>query len=336
MATNRRRTPDPLLVVESGYKWVEDEATWLAGIAEAASPFGVGSGTAVCLVDLEHSPSLRVYANRGTPDTFERDIRTFTTTLALPIAREMYAPTEFCGNASYRLRRLAKAHGVTIAQLTKGTEVPAWALIAGDPRKRALVVAFPAHKDLEPDEAFPKARVLGLAAAHLSAALRLRDLAAPAADLDGVTESVLTPSGKVLDASGDAQGKAARESLVEAVVRRERARGRLRKIDPDDAAAQWSVLVSGQWSIVDFVDRDGKRLLLARRNRVEGPDVAALSGEERDVLWLATHGHSRKYIAYELGLSVAQVGRRLTTAMRKLKVDSRRDLLRRFAGGEAR
>ena len=45
MATNRRRAPDPLLVVEAGYRWVEDEAAWLAGIAEAASPFGVGTGS---------------------------------------------------------------------------------------------------------------------------------------------------------------------------------------------------------------------------------------------------------------------------------------------------
>src|SRR6185503_1950304 len=119
----------------------------------------------------------------------------------------------------------------------------------------------------------------------------------------------------------------------EAVVRRERARGRMRRVDADEAAQLWSVLVSGRWSIVDFVDRDGKRLLLARKNPVGGPDIAALTAEERDVVWLATQGHSRKYIAYELGLSVAQVGRRLASAMRKLRVPSRRDLVRRFAGG---
>ena len=85
-----------------------------------------------------------------------------------------------------------------------------------------------------------------------------------------------------------------------------------------------------------WFDRDGKRLLLARKNALGSPDVAALATEERDVAWLATHGHSRKYIGYELGLSVAQVGRRLASAMRKLKVTSRRDLLRRFAGGDGR
>jgi DNA-binding NarL/FixJ family response regulator len=155
--------------------------------------------------------------------------------------------------------------------------------------------------------------------------------AAPADD--EVTESVLSPGGKVLPAVGAAKKSSARESLVEAVVRRERARGRLRRLDADEAAQQWSVLVSGRWSIVDFVDRDGKRLLLARKNPVDGPDINALTDEESDVIWLATHGHSRKYIAYELGLSVAQVGRRLQSGLRKLRVGTRRDLLRRFAPG---
>jgi DNA-binding CsgD family transcriptional regulator len=217
--------------------------------------------------------------------------------------------------------------------VTGGNSVATWALVGGDPRQRAVTLIFPANtKRLDPEKAFPRGRVLGLAAAHLGAALRLRRLAAPVANTDGVTESVLSPSGKVLHATGTAREKSHRDSLVEAVVRRERARGRLRRVDPDEAASLWSVLVAGQWSIVDLVDRDGKRLLLARKNPVAGPDVTALTEHERDVAWLAMHGHSRKYIAYELGLSTAQVARRLASAQRKLRVTSRRDLVRKFSG----
>jgi DNA-binding CsgD family transcriptional regulator len=331
-----KKNPDPLDVVVAGYAWIEDEQAWLAGIAQQAAIFGVGTGTAAYSVRLDGAPTVRAFAEVGTPDAFRGQIHDFTAALAPAIAREVYAPTEFCGNANHRVRRIARAQGVSVEQLSQGKTVAAWALVAGDPRKRAVAVVFPAHDKFDPDLPFPKGRVLGLAAAHLGAALRLRELAAPVADTDAVTESILTPSGKVLDATGTAQEKPARESLVEAVVRREKARGKLRRVNADEAAAQWSVLVSGRWSVVDFVDRDGKRLLLARKNPVAGPDVAAVTAEERDVVWLATHGHSRKYIAYELGLSVAQVGRRLATAMRKLKVDSRRDLLRRFAGSDGR
>lgn len=325
--------PDPLCVVEAGYEWIEDERAWLEGIADAAAPFGIGTGTAVYSVALASAgPAIATYAGNGTRKAFERSLRSFTAALG-PVARDMYAPTEFVGNAAYRLRRLAKLRGQSVDELARGASIAAWALVGGDPRTRAVVVAFPALRDaFDPEQPFPRARVLGLAAAHLGAALRLRALAAPKADTDAVTESVLAPSGKVLHATGSAKTAAARESLVEAVVRRERARGRLRRVDAEEAAQLWSVLVSGRWSIVDFVDRDGKRLLLARKNPVGGPDVLALSDEERDVLWLATHGHSRKYIAYELGVSVSQVGRRLAGAMRKLRVPSRRDLLQRFGG----
>jgi len=325
-------TLDPLRVVEAGYEWVEDERAWLAQIVEAARPFGIGTGVAAYSIDLAHAAAVRAYVGRGTSPAFERRVRTFTAALG-PTAREVYAPTEFVGNASYRLRRLAQARRTTVERLTKGKAVNAWALVSGDPRVAAVALAFPAaDARLEPEQPFPRARTLGLAAAHLSAALRLRALAARVPDTDDGTGSVLSPGGKGLHAVGRAKGTRARESLVEAVVRRERARGRLRRVDGDRAAQLWSVLVSSRWSIVDFVDRDGKRLLLARKNPVAGPDVLALSDDERDVMWLATQGHSRKYIAYELGLSTAQVGRRLAGAQRKLGVTSRRELLQRFSG----
>jgi DNA-binding CsgD family transcriptional regulator len=323
---------DPLKVVEAGYAWIEDEHAWLDGIIDSASDFGIGTGIAAYSVKLDGEPTVTAAAHRGTPDGFFERIQNFTTALSPDMVREMYAPTEFCGNAMYRLRRLAKKQGRSIDEISSGMRADLWALIAGDPRRRAVALVFPGDAELDPDRPFPKARVLGLAAAHLGAALRLRELAEPGLESDGITDSILDPSGKILHAIGAAKERGSRESLVEAVVRRERARGKLRRVDADEAAAQWAVLVAGKWSIVDFVDRDGKRLLLARKNPVAGPDIAALSEEERDVLWLATHGHTRKYIAYELGLSVAQVGRRLVSAMRKYKVSSRRELLRRFAG----
>lgn len=323
---------DPVRVVEAAYRWVPDESSWLEQLLEAAAPFAVGTGIAAYSVALGSEPAVGGFIGRDTPSTFEHDIRAFTRSLG-HAAREMYAPTEFLGNAAYRLRRIAQARGVTVDALTRGQGgVRAWALVGGDPRSRAVTLAFPATSSMTPEDAFPGARVLGLVAAHISAALRLRVLAAPIADVDGVTESVLSPGGKVLHAVGEATSPRAKDSLVEAVVRRERARGTLRRVDSEEAAELWSVLVSGRWSIVDFVDRDGKRLLLARKNPLESPDVIALTRDESDVLWLATQGHSRKYIAYELGISVAQVGRRLLSAQRKLRVSSRRELLQRFGG----
>ncbi len=321
--------PDALRLVEAGYRWTAAEHDWLRGIADAARPFAVGSGVAAFTVSLGERVEIESFVALHAPADFEARVRAFTAALGLETARKMYAPTELVGNAFYRLRRLARARRQTIASLTHGTAVPAWALIGGDPRTRAICVVFPAET-LEPDQAFPRTRQLGLAAAHLGAALRLRARAASRADEGDEPESMLTPAGRVLHATGEAGHAAHRESLVEAVVRRERARGQLRTTDPEEAARLWAVLVAGRWSIIDSVDRDGKRVVLARRNPVRGPDVLALDADERDVVWLATLGHSRKYIAYELGLATATVTKRLRSALTKLRIADRRELLRKL------
>ena len=87
--------------------------------------------------------------------------------------------------------------------------------------------------------------------------------------------------------------------------------------------------------MVETVERDGKRFLLARRNPLPSRDLLALTKEEGDVVWLVVQGHSTKFVAYELGLSVGTVARRLTRAMRKLRVTSRRELLRKLGAPPA-
>jgi DNA-binding NarL/FixJ family response regulator len=119
-----------------------------------------------------------------------------------------------------------------------------------------------------------------------------------------------------------------RDAIAGAVLRSERAR--LRRVDDVEATRLWEALVQGRFSIVEATERDGRRFLLARRNTLGSPDVVALEREESDVVWLAARGHSHKYIAYELGVSVATVARRLKSALGKLRIRSRRDLLKRL------
>jgi DNA-binding CsgD family transcriptional regulator len=317
---------DPLRIVEAGYRATEDDASWLAGIAEAAAPYGK-KGVAAFSLDLRSDERIDGWVTNGAPDGFEEEVRAFDASFDRETAAEMYAPTEFVGNAEYRARRLAAAGGRTIEALTAGKRLRAWALVAGDPRTRALGIAFPAYGAFDADAPFPHARVLGLAGAHLGAALRLRALGKTAAE-DEHTECVLSPEGRVLHAVGEARSRTS--SLAAAVEERARARGHLRQVDPVEAANLWSALVAGRWTIVDFADRDGKRMLLARKNPVDAPDILTLTDQERDVCWLATLGHSQKYIAYELGLSMSAVARSLATGLRKLRIANRRDLLRKL------
>jgi DNA-binding CsgD family transcriptional regulator len=173
-------------------------------------------------------------------------------------------------------------------------------------------------------------------AAHLTAGVRLRHaLGVGEGEAGGAAsgrpEAVLDPAGHALDAMGPARDRAARASLGEAVRRMERARGRLRRADPDEALQLWQGLVDGAWSLVDHHDTDGKRYLLARRNQPGVPEPTALTQRERSVLAFAAMGHQNKFIAYLLGVSPSAVTAHLRLARRKLGLASRGELIRIFA-----
>jgi DNA-binding CsgD family transcriptional regulator len=322
-------------VVEAAYRWTPSESDWLADVVRAAERYDLGGGLVGYTVDLRRTPRVTATAisKRATEDSAEA-FAAFTENTPARLARALYAPTEFAGNCAFRVRRLARAAKLTQGAIERkaGQSLPpAWAVVAGDPRSRVAVLALLSRGSIDPDAPFPsreRARQLGMVGAHLGAALRLRNTIEPSAD-DDATEAVLTPKGKVLHATGAAVDK--RQSIAEAVMSMEQARRN--KASDTRALELWNALVAGRWSVVDIVERDGKRLLLARKNPVnEVHGILSLTDEERDVTWLASLGHSYKYISYELGMGPSMVVRRLNSALAKLGLSSRRSLLRTFAG----
>jgi DNA-binding CsgD family transcriptional regulator len=133
-----------------------------------------------------------------------------------------------------------------------------------------------------------------------------------------------------------AASRGARAALGSGVRAVDRARSGLRRADPDEALAIWRGLVAGRWSLLDHVERDGKRFLLARRNDLAVAPVDPLTLAERQVAAYAALGHANKLIAYELGLEESAVAMRLHRVERKLGVRTRAELIRlfraRFAG----
>jgi hypothetical protein len=164
---------------------------------------------------------------------------------------------------------------------------------------------------------------------HMAAGLRLRrKLAAnehapgasgAVATVEGIApEAVLQPGGRVEHAIGPATSRSAREGLSMAARAMERARGPLRRRNPDEAVETWRGLVAGRWSLVDHFDSDGRRYLVAHRNDATTPDPRALTERERLVLGYADLGRSNKMIAYELGLSPSTVAVFLARAREKI------------------
>lgn len=177
------------------------------------------------------------------------------------------------------------------------------------------------------------ASTLSRVARHIAAARRLRQAVSRSQgriSLDA--EAVFDARGTVLHAEGEAQGKLEREILTTTVRSLVDAKERWRDTEPEQVTAAWNALVDGRWSLVDSFDRDGKRFLLARRNPLDLPEPSALTHSERQVAALYARGHAGKLVAYELGMTTSAVSSILRRALRKLRLQSRAELVALFNG----
>lgn len=163
-------------------------------------------------------------------------------------------------------------------------------------------------------------------AAHLGCALRLRKTHGPPAP--GSAAAILDARGRL--EHGTEETIAARAHLAGSVKAMDRARGKLRRLDPDAASEMWRTMVEGKWSLVDWVDHDGKRFILAQDNHVPLTVQKSLTKREEQAVAFAAMGHSNKLIAYDLGLSVGTVAVLLSRAAKKLGVRGRIALIRAF------
>ena len=190
---------------------------------------------------------------------------------------------------------------------------------AYDPTGEGLYFGLPSPRELRLSPAVRQ--TWGRVAVHIAAARRLRKRLDPA-------EAVMRPDGRVQHAIEDATSRAARSELATAVRNIERARGALRRSDPDRAVGDWKGLCAARWSIVEEIESDGKRYLLARRN--DAPVRAgaqALTPREAQALAFASAGHSNKLIAYEMGITAATVGVLLHRAARRLGAKTRAQMI---------
>jgi DNA-binding CsgD family transcriptional regulator len=169
-------------------------------------------------------------------------------------------------------------------------------------------------------------------AAHITAALRIRRRLQGGSSLTQ-SDAVLNPRGTVAHAETAAKDAGVREALSRAVRSREVARGPLRRNEPDEAADLWQALVDGRWSLLDQLDTDGRRWILARRNAPVAVDAPPLTPREQQVLAYVALGHSNKLVAYTLGTTSSAVGNLIARASRKLRVSSRVELIQRWNRG---
>jgi DNA-binding CsgD family transcriptional regulator len=327
---------DPIRTVEASYAAGLTEAEWLRGLLTTLLPLRDARAFWAVTFDTADPSRLRlgdiVAAGdfpRGVEDGFRSTWERIPAEFSIPFWRS--APV-----FDTMTRRL-RSHPAPSPQMRGYLEaVPgeAASLVAANPDGRGVQLGYLAAPGHVP--APRTVHRLRLVAAHVAAGLRLRQQARAHLDSIGDSDAVVRPSGKLESAGVEPPGAIEQSRLGEAVRSVERARGGLRRTDPDEALALWRGLLSGEWSLVDRHERDGRRLILARRNRPGVPDVKALRRREREVLSYAVRGHSNKYVAYVLGVSAASVAVHLASALAKLGVRSRREAIDLLGGGVPR
>jgi DNA-binding CsgD family transcriptional regulator len=321
---------DWIHILETAYDLEGDDAQWLAAVAKAARP-GLDRGRGVVAYFFDASePRLKIfgYCSAGAD---EGSLELARRTHELPVwqSSELLRATYHSPSAltdsvkslgSKRLREFARGLSES------GTPLPRIMILnVADPSHRGCVLG--ALDPGAPSNLMRRRAPWSRVAAHLAAGLRLRRRLADAEKPAENEEAVLSPGGVLLHAEGAAKERTARAFLRDAAVAVDKARGRLRRSDPDAALELWRGLLEGRWSLVDRFDSDGRRFMVAHRNEPATRGLRALTLRERQVAAYAALAHPNKLIAYELGLSLGSVSSHLHSALAKLGLASRVELV---------
>ena len=343
-------------VVERAYDVQPPEADWLTGLLEVATPiFDHGLGTTIRVVERPAEGGTitqgALYATSNLPPDWNETALALFAFLPPELVELRTRPgtahtySELWGIYSELRDRLGlsgdfddwayrpNAEAIQkVANICKDTLV----VTATDPQGRGFYIAshLPVPTKLtEPER--ERWRMLG---AHLASGFRLRQGltqrgVVTSSKLPGHAEAILDPkSFRVTDASGRAKSAGAMEMLRDAAVKVDRARGRLRKSDPEESLTTWWALLQGRWSLVDWFDTDGRRYVLAHPNPPNIGDPRGLTEREAQVVTYAALGESQKMLSYRIGMSNSTVSRALDSAMHKLGVKTQAQLVEKMRG----
>lgn len=325
-----RRAVNPIDVIEAAYALDLGPREWLAHVGNAVKPLlDDGLGVYAYYYDVTVSPAkwlddvVMLDDKRANLDAERRLVRADKK----PLVEELHVTAEPLESSLQAARKAGNvdlrkhAPYAEFLRAIDASDMLAFHTIEPEGRGVAICAAQRSEQNLDRRTQRLWARV----AAHIAAARRLREsLTASKTPV----EAVFTPGGRVEHLEGEAATPNARDLLRAAVLRQERARGKLRRAAPEAATEMWTALVSGRWSLVDRFERGERRYIVARSNEPGLRDPRALSPRERVIVQLAVLGKSSKLIAYELGLAPSTVASHLSTAMRKLGVKSRVALIR--------
>lgn len=323
-------TLDPLRIVETAYELDSPDDVWLQRIAELIRPhlddgFGLAAFTFTRAPD--QPPVMQTSLHLWMPDPLAEVYPKLFKNMDPELRQRPFALGP-CVTGS-QMMKMKKHEFGELPQMKAGLQRfgmfdSIW-ITATDPS--GVGCGFHAGRR---EIAWAKPREIqrwGRIAAHLTSALRIR-LRLRSGVTGGEPSAVFDPDGSLRHAAGNAREPKAREALRQAVVTMERARGAERRSNPDGALEQWRALVEGQWSLLDQIEVNGRRYVIARENEPRAGGMQALTEREKQIVGYAQLGHHNKLIAYELGIAHSTVRVLLSRAAAKVGVRTREELLR--------
>jgi DNA-binding CsgD family transcriptional regulator len=328
---------------ETAYDLGVEHEEWLSRVVESGAPFldrGLGVVAVACQRPPQPGPVIidQIHARLGPSDFAEhmdRLRRELDMSLLWPVSRPGLPNT---------LSEASNDHSPEVFRLIMDRfpfAEDGLGLNAFDPDGRGIFLISPLAKVMR---LTPRQReLLQMIAAHFGAAYRLRRAVRlhaanehDTAELPHGAEVVIDPTSfRVTDAVGSATEKSALESLREAARRVDEARGKMRTTDPLHALEMWKALVRGRWSTVDWFDVDGRRYVLGVPNEPGLDDPRGLTEREMQVVSYVYAGLTNKMIGYHLGLSQGRISGLLSSAMHKLGIHNRAQLVKRLKDFES-
>lgn len=315
---------DPLSVVERGYDLDCSLEAWVDGVVTAVRKgFPEGSFVGASIVGYREPAERRIELSVRDPREPGSDtsvVHQVVRTMPRSALTRVFGPTPFIGEA-----RSDRTFDEFVEAI--GAKLDSIGFSVGDGAGRGLLVGslVPAGVRMTRVERRRWFRVV----AHLGAAMRLRRRFL---DRGRTPEAVFRADGKLVHASSEVASGAVRATLTEAVHRLACAKA-LRHTSPEEALALFRALADGTFSVVDWVDSDGKRFVVVHENVIPARSLRTMSVRETQVGERMLEGRSNAEIGYLLGLSPGTVNRIARDVLAKLGGARRADLPRLFEHG---
>ena len=323
-------------IVEGAYALQGSDEDWLRGVAQhILATHDEGLGIGAYIVDVRDSGlEIRSFCREGNAPS----VAVMASTLRDAPSQEFVVRAHLRGGLSttseaFKAMPEILAHADSLLIERFGVRDTLTFLASDGVRTTsAFSVGLPRRRKVAAHEC----RFWGRLGSHVAAGLRLRERLAinshavagtdQSVDVTQFGEAIFDGAGRLLHSTGAATGRSPRDRLRTAVMAADKARGKLRKRDPEAALELWRGMVDGRWTLVDHFDTDGRRFVVACENLIDIRSPRQLSDRERQVAHLIALGRSNAQVAYELGMSASTVSVHLRIALRKLGFESRAKL----------